>query len=55
MAEDIFEVEKNDKNDNLGELGDLGTWCSDHPILTFLLAGSAITAVVNIVTSFTKK
>ncbi len=36
-------------------LGDMGSWCSEHPILTFLLAGSAISAVVNIVKSFKQK
>jgi hypothetical protein len=51
MKEDL-ELASNENNEGLG---DLGTWCNDHPILTFLLVGSAITAVVNIVTAFTKK
>jgi len=59
MEKDIFLGESNDfadtNDNNLGDLGDMSSWCSEHPILTFLLAGSAITAVVNIVTSIVKK
>jgi len=51
MKEDL-ELVSNEDNEGLG---DLSSWCSDHPILTFLLVGSALTAVVKIVTSFAKK
>lgn len=42
-------------DDGINGLGDMSSWCSEHPILTFLLAGSAISAVVSIISSFTKK
>ncbi|MBQ9213030.1 MAG: hypothetical protein IJ150_03725 [Bacteroidales bacterium] len=51
----LIGTEENENKDGLGDLGDMGSWCSDHPILTFLLVGSALTAVVNIVQSVTKK
>lgn len=54
MNEELLDITDNSVGE-LNGLGDMSSWCSEHPILTFLLVGSAISAVVSIVSSFTKK
>lgn len=55
MNEELLDITDNNSVGELNGLGDMSSWCSEHPILTFLLVGSAISAVVSIVSSFTKK
>lgn len=54
MNEELLDITDNSVG-KLNGLGDMSSWCSEHPILTFLLVGSAISAVVSIVSNITKK